>query len=83
MSITITITLTANLFWKKQSCSLSTKHKFRKEAPTSCNSAGQNLMSKIQSFSYHIREVNTSKCLVLISTKFINHNVSKANDEIF
>ena len=34
---------------------------FKKEVPKSSHSTGQNWMSKIQSFSYRIRKVNTNK----------------------
>ena len=68
MPITIAIMLTAIMVlafhWfqmcKKQCRSLSRKHKFQKKAPKCSHSAGQNLMSKIQGFSYRIRKFNKS-----------------------
>ena len=53
---------------------------FRKEAPKSSISGEQNWMSKTQSVSHYICKVNTSKFLVLVSSKFM---YEKANDEIF
>ena len=79
MLITITMILTGNLTCKK-GCRSLLKKRFRKEAPKSSYSqdktACQNSKVLLTAFAKLIP-------VVLISTKFINQNLSKANDEVF
>ena len=59
------------------------KRNFRKEAPKSSHSAEQNWMLKVEILSYAFAKLLPANLLVLISTKFINQNILKANDESF
>ena len=96
MSITITIILTATmvlafncfqmyfLIRKMQCLSLSKKQKFQK---TSTKKFAL-YRAKLNVQNYRVSVIALAKLipanfLVLISTKFINQNISKANDEIF
>ena len=64
---------------KKSILQFIKEHTFQKISITkSSHSAGQNWMSKIQSFSYLICKVNTIK----ISKKFRKQNLSKNNEKM-